>query len=119
VPDGRRPAKSAHPLAQAVYASVYTSREQRVYRMLALLLLIVKHTVRGLFFSWPLYLMAVAGFYTESPLNWLLWLLGVPGIAISLGILARGVREDYRHEVVDRLLTRRSLTRLLKGRWGG
>ena len=87
--------------------------------MMAWTLLIAKHTLRGLMFSWPLYLMSAIGFYTEPPLNWLLWMLGVPGIAISLYILAKGIREDYRARVADRLMTRASLIRLLRGSGSG
>ena len=45
-----------HPLRQAVFRSVYASREQRRRRLFAALLLTGKHTLRGLLFSWPLYL---------------------------------------------------------------
>jgi hypothetical protein len=38
----------------------------------------------------------------------------VPGIGISLYILARGVREDYRARVRDQLLRRDTLLALLK-----
>ncbi len=111
---GDRPGRSDHPLAKAVFSSVYRSRGQSGWRLLAWVLLITKHTLRGLVFSWPLYLMTVIGFYTESPLNWLLCALGVPGVAISIYILARGIREDYRTRVADRLLTRDSLIQLLR-----
>lgn len=81
---------------------------------MAWVLLISKHTLRGLVFSWPLYLMTAIGFYTEPPLNWLLWTLGVPGIAISVYILTRGIREDYRARVANRLLNRANLFQLLR-----
>ncbi len=110
---GHRP-RSDHPLAKAVFSSVYRSRGQRGWRLLAWVLLIAKHTLRGLIFSWPLYLMSVIGIYTEPPLNWLLWALGVPGVAISFYILAKGIREDYRTRVADRLLSHANLFQLLR-----
>lgn len=82
-------------------------------------LLTAKHTLRGLVFIWPLYLMTAIGFYTEPPLSWLLWMLGVPGIAISFYILAKGIREDYRMHVADRLLTRANLIQLLRSSGSG
>ncbi len=119
MPGGRHSGRSDHPLARAVFTSVYRSREQRSLRLLTRVLLIAKHTLRGLVFSWPLYLMTAIGFYTEPPLSWLLWMLGVPGIAISLYILAKGIREDYRTRVAGRLLIRADLIRLLRGSGSG
>jgi hypothetical protein len=103
-----------HELVQAVFRSVYRSGEQRRRRQLAALLLAAKHTLRGLLFSWPLYLMVYAGFHSEAPINVLLWALGVPGIGISLSILVRGIREEYGHRVAQRLLSRAELTRMLR-----
>ncbi|OGI37827.1 MAG: hypothetical protein A2140_09825 [Candidatus Muproteobacteria bacterium RBG_16_62_13] len=114
MPAGGRPERSDHPLAKAVFSSVYRSRGQRGWRLMACILLIAKHTLRGLVFSWPLYLMTAIGFYTEPPLNWLLWTLGVPGIAISIHILSRGIREGYRTRVADRLLNRANLFQFLR-----
>ena len=96
-------------LEAAVFHSVYTSREQRHRRQLAAVLLTAKHTLRGLLFSWPLYLMVYVGFRTDVPINILLWVLGIPGIAISFFILARGIREEYRHRVAERLLSGKGL----------
>jgi len=110
-----RPGGVSHPLAEAVFASVYGSREQRSLRGLALTILILQHTVRGLLFSWPLYLMTTAGFLIDSPVRWWLWTLGVPGIGISLYVLARGARADYRAHVKDRLMVHGALMRILRG----
>ncbi len=109
------PAHPRHDLAQAVFHSVYSSREQRQRRFLAALLLTAKHTLRGLLFSWPLYLVIYAGFRIDAPLSWLLWALGIPGVVISVFILMRGIREEYRHRVQERLLSRFDLARLLRG----
>ncbi len=111
----KRPVKSRSVLAAAVFRSVYASREQRQRRFLAALLLIAKHTLRGLLFSWPLYLLIYAGFRTDAPLSWFLWALGVPGVLISAFILTLGIREEYRHRVQERLLSRFDLARLLRG----
>jgi len=111
----KRPVKSKSVLAAAVFLSVYASREQRQRRFLAVFLLIIKHTLRGLLFSWPLYLLIYAGFRTDAPLSWFLWALGVPGVVVSVFILTRGIREEYRHRVQERLLSRLDLARLLRG----
>jgi hypothetical protein len=107
--------RNDHPLARAVFRSVYRSREQHRRRQLAALLLTAKHTLRGLLFSWPLYLMVYAGFRTEVPVNLFLWALGIPGIGISVFILVRGIREEYHHRVAERLLNSADLARLLRG----
>lgn len=109
------PAHPKHELAQAVFRSIYTSREQRHRRWLAALLLAAKHTLRGLLFSWPLYLMALGGFYAPFPVNVMLWAIAVPGIGLSMAILARGVRAEYRERVSGRIQKRGDLARLLKG----
>jgi hypothetical protein len=104
-----------HPLARAVFASVYQSRAQRGLRLAAAVLLTLKHGLRGLLFSWPVYALALAGFYSSGWLQVLLWSLAVPGIGLSFYILQRGVREEYRSRVTGQLLARADLARLLRG----
>jgi len=91
-------------LAAAVFQTVYTSREQRLRRFAAGTSLVVKHALRGMLFSWPLYLLLVAGLLTPWPDS--AWMLGIalPGLAVSLYILARGAREDFCRGVYGRLL---------------
>jgi len=101
-------------LARAVFRTLYASRAQRLRRLAAATLLTAKHMARGLLFSWPLYLMAIAGFYAPASISALLWVLAVPGIGVSLYILGRGVRDDYRARVVGRLITPGTLTQLLQ-----
>lgn len=111
----KTPAHPKHELAQAVFDSVYRSGAQRFRRLAAALLLFGVHTLRGMLFSWPLYLMALAGFYTSQPVSLLLWAIAVPGIALSFAILARGVRAEYRERITGRIQKRGDLARLLKG----
>lgn len=91
-------------LAAAVFQSVYTSREQRLRRFGAGTSLVVKHALRGMLFSWPLYLLLVAGLLTPWPDSAWMLAIALPGLAISLYILARGAREDYCRGVYGRLL---------------
>jgi hypothetical protein len=109
------PSARDHPLARAVFVSVYNSRAQHGLRVAAGALLLTKHSLRGLLFSWPVYVLAVAGFYASGWLRVLLWSLAVPGIGLSLYILQRGIREDYKSRVTGQLLTRADLARLLRG----
>lgn len=102
-------------LARAVFRALYASREQRWRRLVAGLLLAAKHTLRGMLFSWPLYLMAVAGFFVPAAFGIFLWLLAVPGIGISLYILGKGIRDDYRSRIAGRVLAPGELARVLRG----
>ena len=42
---------------RGVFIAVYCSRKQKVNRMSAVLMLIIKHVLRGVLFSWPLYML--------------------------------------------------------------
>lgn len=104
-----------HELARAVFRALYASRAQRLRRLAAGAVLTAQHTLRGLFFSWPLYLMAAAGYFAPAPIATLLWALALPGIGISLYILGRGVRADYRARIAGRVLASGELAALWRG----
>lgn len=102
-------------LARAVFTSLYASRAQRLRRLAAGSLLAAKHGARGLLFSWPLYLLAAAGFVAPAPIGALLWMLAVPGIGISFYVLGKGIRADYRARVAGRVLAPGALADILRG----
>ncbi|MGV6825839.1 MAG: hypothetical protein ACWA5Q_02575 [bacterium] len=57
--------------------------------------LILKHVLRGLLFSWPLYLIGLSAFWIPDPRAlWLLVFLAV-GVGVSLKVLLPGIRADY------------------------
>ena len=90
---------------QAVFEAAYASRAQRNFRFLFGLLLVLKHTLRGFIFSWPLYLLSAAGFVLPVNFGWVFALLLIPGVAVSGYILNKGLREDYAALVKGRLLS--------------
>jgi hypothetical protein len=90
-------------LLSAAFDAAYRSRVQRRRRGAAAALLLLKHTVRGIAFSWPLYLIAGGAFLPGAP-SWLFLVLPLPGLSVSGFILARGVREDIRGRVRGHLL---------------
>ena len=98
---------------QAVFEAAYQSRRQRNLRFLLSALLIVKHTLRGLFFSWPLYLLSLAGLALPGNFGWVFALLLIPGVAVSAYILNKGLREDYTGFVKGRLLKSTDLRRVV------
>jgi hypothetical protein len=97
---------------QAVFDAAYGSRPQRNLRLLVGALLVLKHTLRGLVFSWPLYLLSAAGLALPGRFAWVFLLLLIPAVAVSGYILAKGLREDYGAVVRGRLL------KLGDVRWG-
>ena len=100
---------------QAVFDAAYASTPQRKLRFLLGVLLILKHTLRGLFFSWPLYLLSLAGLALPGEFAWAFVLLLIPALVMSGYILSKGLREDYRAFVRDRLLKRKDVWRILLG----
>ena len=100
---------------QAVFEAAYASRAQRNLRRLFGFLLVSKHTLRGLIFSWPLYLLSAASFALPGNFGWVFALLLIPGVAVSGYILNKGLREDYAAFVKGRLLKSVDLRRAF---WG-
>jgi len=100
---------------RAVFDAAYHSRKQRNLRLLLGALLILKHTLRGLLFSWPLYLLSLAGLALPGEYAWAFLLLLIPAFAVSGYILNKGLSEDYRAVVVGRLLQPGDVRRALYG----
>lgn len=99
----RLPVKPSE-LERGIFMAAYDSAPQRRRRFLALVLLGVKHTLRGLLFSWPAYVLGLAAFYSVQVYVLVSMLLLVPAVLLSGVILVRGVRDDYRDHVKDVLL---------------
>ena len=98
---------------RGIFSSVYQSRKQKLNRVSALILLIIKHALRGALFSWPLYMFALAAFLLPEVPILIAALLVVPAIYVSWMILSRGVREDYDNLVDGYILRSGYLGRLL------
>jgi len=80
---------------RGVFLALYNSRGQRVHRGVARTLLGLKHGLRGVLFSWPLYLLPLAAWLLQARYLPLILLLLLPGVYLSGVILTRGVHEDY------------------------
>jgi len=80
---------------RSVFLALYTSPRQRLHRAIACLLLGFKHGLRGILFSWPLYLLPLAAWLLQARYLPLIAVLLLPGVVISGAILRRGVHEDY------------------------
>jgi hypothetical protein len=100
-----RPLDSIHnEFERGVCQAIYDSTEQRRRRAAIVAALSLKHGLRGLLFSWPLYLMGLAAFALPGQYSYLLSLLLLPGIYISVAILRGGLKEDYNRYVKNIIL---------------
>ncbi|VAW52807.1 hypothetical protein MNBD_GAMMA06-1117 [hydrothermal vent metagenome] len=96
-----------------IFLAVYNSPKQRYHRSVAAITLVVKHVLRGLLFSWPLYLLALAAYSISDASVWLLLFLLLPAMYVSWAILSRGIKEDYEHLVDGYLLRTGYLGRII------
>lgn len=98
---------------RGVFMSVYNSRRQRAHRTCARIILGIKHGLRGVLFSWPLYLLPLAAWVLQTRYLPVIAVLLLPGLYLSGMILRRGVREDYARYVDGFILRRGYPGRLL------
>ena len=98
---------------RGIFLSIYNSPRQRLRRAVAHLILGLKHGLRGVLFSWPLYLLPLAAWLLQARHLPLILLLLLPGLVISGAILRRGVREDYARLVEGYILREGYPRRLL------
>ncbi len=98
---------------RGVFLAVYNSRKQRYHRSAAGTALALKHAMRGVLFSWPLYLLALAAFAVPGSFMLVFILLLMPVVYVSWVILSRGVREDYKKLVDGYILRPGYLGRML------
>ena len=103
-PTSKRLADIRNDFERGVFLSVYNSRTQRTRRVIARIILAIKHGLRGTLFSWPLYLLPLAAWTLKASYLPVILLLLLPGVYISGVILVRGVREDYNNYVEGFLL---------------
>ena len=102
--DSKRLSDIRNDFERGVFMSIYNSRAQRVRRLIARIILVIKHGLRGTLFSWPLYLLPLAAWSLKASYLPLILLLLLPGVCISWVILVRGVREDYANHVEGLIL---------------
>lgn len=98
---------------RGVFLVLYNSPKQRYHRSVAAIILILKHVLRGLLFSWPLYLLALAAYSIPDGSVWLVLFMLLPAMYVSWTILNRGIREDYSHLVDGYLLRSGYLGRMM------
>lgn len=109
----RRLSDIRNDFERGVFLAIYNSRKQRYHRMAAGLMLGLKHALRGILFSWPLYLLTLAAYAVPGSFMLVFILLLMPAVYVSWVILNRGVREDYSKLVDGYILRSGYLGRML------
>ncbi len=89
---------------RGVFLVLYQSPKQKLHRSIAVAVLVIKHALRGILFSWPLYLLTLAAFAVPAASKLLFIMLLAPALYVSWLILSRGVREDYENLVDGSIL---------------
>lgn len=110
---GKRMPTCPTELEQGIFMAAYASPLQRRRRAFAIALLGVKHMLRGLLFSWPAYVLALAAFYSGQVYTLAYLLLLIPALAVSMVILLNGMHDDYRAQVKGVLLAEKFVRSLL------
>ena len=98
---------------RGVFLVLYQSPKQRLHRSLAVAALVIKHALRGILFSWPLYLLTLAAYAVPGASKLLFIVLLAPALYVSWVILSRGVKEDYENLVDGYILRSGYLGRML------
>ena len=98
---------------RGVFLVVYDSPKQKLHRLVATVVLVIKHALRGILFSWPLYMLTLAAISVPGASKLLFILLLIPGLYVSWVILSRGVKEDYEDLVDGYILNSGYLGRIL------
>jgi hypothetical protein len=84
--------------------------------LLAIVFLSLRHAVRGIIFSWPLYFIALVPFLMPVDAGWWMLLFVFPALLVSLVILIKGVKDDYAESVSGQILKGHELIKIL---WWG
>lgn len=96
----RRLADIEDEFRRAVFLAVYRSRQQRLRRLIAMLILVIKHFLRGLLILWPVYVVMLAGLVIPHWRQYLWYFLTLmPGLILWLMIYLRGARLEYKNHV--------------------
>lgn len=84
---------------RGVFIAVYGSPKQKYHRTVAAVMLAIKHALRGILFSWPLYLLTLAAYAVPGSSKLVFILLLMPAVYVSWVILSRGIKEDYSNQI--------------------
>jgi len=109
----KRLADIKNDFERGVFLVLYESPKQKIHRIVATAALVVKHALRGILFSWPLYMMTLAAYLVPGSSKLLFILLLIPAVYVSWVILSRGVKEDYENLIDGYILKSGYLGRMI------
>ncbi|NOY67721.1 MAG: hypothetical protein GXP13_10010 [Gammaproteobacteria bacterium] len=91
-----------HELERAIFLSLYQSTKQRFLRLLGIILMTVKHGVRGLLYVWPLTLLL----FVDLPgyWQWAKLILLILAAAAWTRFIYSSVKDDYLRFLHNRIL---------------
>lgn len=90
---------------RAVFLAVYQSRQQRMRRVTAMLVLLLKYLLRGLIILWPIYVVFLAVLVFPNVRQYLWYFLVLlPGLFIWIIIYLKGARLEYKSYVTGFIL---------------
>ena len=102
--------------SDSYFDDAYCSLRQRHYRLLAIVLLGLRHAMRAIVIAWPFYLLAIVPVVMPVTFGWWVVFFLAPAVAVLIASLYRGVTRDYRALISGRLLQGSKLHKLL---WWG
>ncbi len=111
--NSKRLSEIKNDFERGIFLVLYNSPKQRYHRGIAASLLVLKHILRGLLFSWPLYLLALAAWSIPGASILLVLFLLLPAMYVSWKILSRGIKEDYDNLIDGYLLRSGYLGRMI------
>lgn len=97
----------ASELERAVFLAIYNSRKQRIYRAIAMLVLIVKYVSCGLILIWPVYLLLALLLLSPVSAEYIWYTLAfIPGLVFWLSIYLKSAQNEYCRLVKDHVLNK-------------
>lgn len=106
--------ENASELEKAVFLAVYCSRQQRIFRVVAMVALIIKYISCGLILVWPFYLLFLLLILSPVTAEYIWYtLFFLPGALFWLRIYLRSAFKEYRRLVKDHILNKGFVRELL------
>lgn len=99
--------EDASELEKAVFLAVYRSRQQRIKRVVAMFVLIIKYISCGLILIWPVYLLLLLMILSPAASEYLWYsVFFIPGAIFWLKIYLKSAFKEYKRLVKNHILSK-------------